>query len=138
MRSVLSMLVMTMLTAPCVFSAGVPTPDFILTSNQTMFDFRRAALAGSGIAVPGGILSVTQNPALLQAYVRERQLKGVVGGVGYGRDKLFTGHVVPVGAAYCNQELGTTGSVARYLNAGKDKVQYDGVFFYSGRLFANS
>ncbi len=95
---------------------------------------RMAALAGAGLAVPEGITSAIRNPSLFHAYSRNNGYS-LSGTVSYGRDSLFSEHMLDAGVAYFSGEPASVGFLYRYLRAAENRDFTQFTLALAGRMF---
>lgn len=95
---------------------------------------RMASFAGAGLAVPEGITSVIRNPSLFHAYSRENAYR-LSGAVSYGRDSLFSQHMLDAGVAYFSGEPVSVGFLYRYLRAAENRDFSQFTLTFAGQMF---
>ena len=127
-----------------VAGARAQTPDTSVVADQIFsprlrfIDARVSGMSGAGCALLGGIAASSRNPALPHAYHRYAEVPTASITLGYGRDSLFSGHILPAGVSFNMGEGGSAGVLYRYLRGeGRQKIQQANLN-YSGRLFAQS
>jgi hypothetical protein len=112
-----------------------PLDTLFLASEDIPLDMRIEGLGGAGVGIIENVSSVILNPALIHAFVQDRNthLSTIVN---YGRDDLlFTDHQFTVGAASKVSEMGTTGLLYHYSQASRDRFLHEAVLTWAGPLF---
>ncbi len=137
----LSLSAMLTLTAVAAGNAsGGENPDLLFHTGHAPADIRFAGLAGSGCALPTGVLSAFYNPALIHSVAKQSTINGLLTGLSYAQQTpMYDRHVVTLGAAYGGKEQGTVGNLYRYMQ-GDDEQQtdYQTMATYAGQLFDKS
>jgi hypothetical protein len=118
-------------------SAQSGVPDLLFSGSRMMGDLRAGGMANAGSALESGALSVFANPALVHAYCRTNEYKGLVSGLSYGRTRpLYDKSLVTFGAGYHNETKGTVVNTYRYLEGNHEtQTDYQAVVTYAGQLF---
>jgi hypothetical protein len=122
------------------FAAKDGAVDLTYHASRPMGDPRASALAGAGLAMPGGALTVFTNPALVHSYCKAGKYKGMLSGASYGQyDPVYDGNVVTAGAGYYSGPKGTALNMYRYLQGAEDQqTDYQVIATYAGQMFEKS
>jgi hypothetical protein len=114
--------------------------DLILTPRLASSpDMRINGFAGAGCGLLEGISGIYANPALPHAFGTANPSRHFVIEAGYGRDRIYSQHIIPAGAScMLGKEAGTVGLLYRYLRSDEERSQHEAVLNYSSRLFEKS
>lgn len=106
--------------------------DWIFMTQRSFTSARLKSLGDAGAALSGDISAGLHNPALVYSSLQE--LRGVVS-VGYGRDSLFSRHILPVSFGIMTTQGGGVGGFYRYQSGNGGVRQHEVVLNLSGLLF---
>jgi hypothetical protein len=109
--------------------------DWIFMTQRSFSSAQLKSLGDAGVALSGDISAGMHNPALVYASLKE--LKGVVS-VGYGRDSLFSRHILPVSFGIITRQGGGVGGFYRYQSGNGGIRQHEVALNLSGLMFANA
>ncbi len=105
--------------------------DYLFMSQRSFTTAHLKGLGDAGVALPGDIAAGFHNPALLYSSIKNGT--GAVA-LGYGRDSLFSRHIMPFAIGYGNGK-GALGGLYRY-QAGEDGIsQHEIALNLSSQLF---
>ncbi len=123
-----------LLFVPAVSVRALTLDTLTAAGEYATTNVRMAALAGAGLAVPEGITSTIRNPSLFHAYSRNNGYR-LSGTVSYGRDSLFSEHILDAGVAYFSGEPVSVGFLYRYLHAAENRDFTQFTLALAGRMF---
>jgi hypothetical protein len=90
-----------------VTAAVSPDPDRVFTPQGAFISAADKGLGGAGCALPWGLESVFENPALLYSCRNSAAHISRSAAAGYGRDSLFDRYIIPVGLSYSHRRNAT-------------------------------
>lgn len=95
------------------------------------------SLADAGIAFPSEVFSGLLNPALTFSHHQTIPQSHGTMAVGYGRDSIFSRHMLPVGFSYSNDE-GSLGLFYRFMKGKNEILQQEMTLNIASQVFAKS